>query len=54
MTIIVDDLDNNTMYKGVILPFKLLIPFSVNDTTKGTISNAMVNILNTTVADSAF
>ena len=48
------DLQDGVTYKAVHLPLALPIPFSVNDTTKGTLSEASMDILDTTVTDGAF
>jgi hypothetical protein len=42
------------MYKAVHLPHSLPIPFGINDTSKGTLSESSMDILDTTVTDGAF
>ena len=48
------DLQEGVTYVAVHLPLSLPIPFGVNDTAKGTVSEASLDILDTTVAESAF
>jgi hypothetical protein len=47
-------LQEGTSNKVVHLPLTLLIPFDINDTTKGTITEASLDILDTTIQDGAF
>ena len=47
-------LQEDTTYKVVHLPLVLPIPFGVNDTAKGTITEATQEILDTMVSDGAF
>ena len=48
------DLREGVTYKAVHLPLALPIPFGVNDTAKGTLSESSMDILDTTVTDGAF
>jgi hypothetical protein len=48
------DLHDWVTYKVVHLPLSLPIPFGVNDTTKGTVSESSLVILDTTITDGAF
>jgi hypothetical protein len=48
------DLQEGVNYKVVHLPLALPIPFGVNDTTKGTLSESSMDILDTTNTDGAF
>jgi hypothetical protein len=48
------DLQDRVTYKVVHLPLSLPIPFGVNNTTKGTVSESSLDILDTTVMDGAF
>jgi len=47
-------LQEDTTYKMVHLPLALPIPFGVEDTTKGTITEATQDILDTTILHGAF
>jgi hypothetical protein len=48
------DLHEGTTYNVVHLPLYLPIPFVINDTTKGTITEASMDILNTNIKNGAF
>ena len=48
------DLHEGTTYNVVHLPLYLPIPFVINDTTKGTITEASMDILNTTIKNDTF
>ena len=48
------DLQDGVTYKAVHLPLSLPIPFGIHDTTKGPLTEASMDILDTTVMDGAF
>ncbi|KAL3803843.1 hypothetical protein HJC23_004005 [Cyclotella cryptica] len=48
------DLREGTTYKAVHLPLSLPIPYGVNDTAKGMVTESTMDILDTTVANGAF
>jgi hypothetical protein len=48
------DLHDGVTYKAVHLPLSLPIPFGINDTTKDTLSESSMDILDTTFMDGAF
>ena len=53
-TIFMDTLSPTLTYKIAIVPMTLPIPFGFNDTTKGTITKATLNTIDTTIPGGAF